>query len=307
MDSIPSDEITVDFFPFFRTYKDGRIHRYNQPTIVPATDDPITGIRSKDVVVSPDNNVSARLFLPGGVEKDEKLPVLVYIHGGAFVIESAFSSQYHSYMSSVAAEAKVLALSVEYRLAPEHPIPACFEDSWAALKWVESHAKDRQGPEPWINNHADFTRIYVAGDSAGGNIAHNTVSRASSEGLEDGMKIVGMILAHPYFGSGQTEKLWDVICSDSDNKGTEDPRLNPMAHPNLLSNLKCDKVLICTGEKDFIRDRSWLYYEALKKSGWSGQLEIFDYEGEGHVFHLLNPNCDNAGIYMKQVVSFLKD
>lgn len=305
MDSNPLDEITLDFSPYLRAYRDGRIHRFDQPPIVPASEDPLTGIRSKDVVVSPDNSVSVRLFLPGAVEKDETLPVLIYIHGGAYMIESAFSSQYHSYVSSVVAEAKVLALSVEYRLAPEHPIPACFEDAWAALKWVESHAKGRQGPETWINNHADFSRIYVGGDSAGGNITHNTVSRASIEGLDDGVKIVGMILAHPFFGSGQTEKLWDAICSD--NKGPEDPRLNPMAHPNLLSSLKCDKVLICTGEKDFIRDRGWLYYEALKKSGWSGQVEIFDYEGEDHVFHLKNPNCDNAGIYMKRVVSFFKD
>lgn len=48
------------------------------------------------------------------------------------------------------------------------------------------------------------------------------------------------------------------------------------------------------------------YYEALKNSGWDGEVEIMDTEGEDHDFHLINPNCENANLLMKKIVSFLK-
>lgn len=286
-------------------YKDGRVEKFLQTPSVPPSDsdDPNTSARSKDVVISPETQVGARLFLPKTVKPGQKLPVLIYIHGGAFVIGSAYSIAYHNYVSSVAAEGNVIAVSVEYRLAPEHPIPACYDDSWAVTKWVASHVS-RQGPESWLNNHADFSRVFLAGDSAGGNIAHNMAVKASQDGLEEGVKFVGLILAHPYFGKGGEEKLWEYITSDF--KGWDDPRLNPMAHPRShLSSLVCEKILLCTSETDFIRDRGLLYYEVLKKSGWSGELEILDVEKEGHVFHILNPGGDNAGVLMKRVVSFL--
>ncbi|XP_027120378.1 probable carboxylesterase 12 [Coffea arabica] len=312
MDSLPPiphadpDLIALDFVPFFRVYKDGRVEKFIKAPFVPPadSDDPQStgGVRSKDVIISSETQACARLYLPATVKPDEKLPVLIYIHGGAFVIGSAFGVVYHSYLTSVVAEANVVAVSVEYRLAPEHPIPACFDDSWAVTKWVDSHA-NRKGPEPWLNNHADFSRVFLAGDSAGGNIAHYMTVKASQEGLGDGVKLEGLILAHPFFGKGGREELWEYITSDF--KGWDDPRLNPMASPELLSGLVCGKILLFTSETDPLRDRSLRYCEAIKMSGWSGELEVVDVEKEGHTFHILNPSGDNAGILMKRLVSFL--
>lgn len=173
--------------------------------------------------------VFARIFLPKTVGQGEKLPVLFYMHGGAFVIGSAYNSVYHSYVSSLAAGANVLAVSIEYRLAPEHPVATCFEDCWETVKWVTSHhhASGRQGPEPWINDQADFTRVYLAGDSAGGTLAQNMVMRASScniNGVEDGVKIAGMVLIDTFFGTKpDDEYLWKCLCSDEKNlTGLED-------------------------------------------------------------------------------------
>lgn len=249
--------------------------------------------------------MGARIFLPKTVKPDERLPLLVYYHGGAFSIESAFSSIYSNYLSSVVAEANVIAVSVEYRLAPQHPIPACYDDSWEVTRWVGSHA-NRQGPEPWLNNHANFDKVFFAGDSAGANIAHNMATKVTvADGPENGViKPLGMILAHPFFGNWKVDKLWEYICSDF--KGWEDPRMNPMAHPNIMAGLICKKILIITGERDFLKQRGVLYYEALKKSGWSGEVEMVDFEGEGHVFHLLDPTCEKARTLMKLVVSFFK-
>ena len=67
-------------------------------------------------------------------------------------------------------EANVVAISVNYRKAPEHPIPAAYEDSWAAFQWVESHCNNG-GPEAWLNEHVDFERVFLAGESSGANVA----------------------------------------------------------------------------------------------------------------------------------------
>lgn len=203
-------------------------------------------------------------------------------------------------LNKVVAEAQVLAVSVEYRLAPEHPVPACYHDTWTVMKWVTSHAGEGKGTDPWINNHGDFNRVFLAGDSAGGNIAHNLMAQASADGLENGVKLEGMALVHPYFGYGH-ESVWGDVCEDS--MGFNDPRLRPMAHPNILSGLNCRKIMVFIAEKDRIRESGWVYYEALRKSGWGGVVEIKETEGEDHVFHLHKPSSENAEILMKNFVS----
>lgn len=163
-----SKEIEYHVPMFFKVYKDGSIEKYRKHDYAPPSDNPITGVRSKDIVVVPENNVTVRLYLPKITQNnDQKFPLLVYFHGGAFVIESAFSTYYHSYLHSLAAETNVLIVSVEYRLAPEHKIPACYDDSWAAMKWVSQQANSEQGTEPWLKNHADFSRVFLSGKCAG--------------------------------------------------------------------------------------------------------------------------------------------
>ncbi|KAF3623549.1 hypothetical protein FXO38_30691 [Capsicum annuum] len=81
-----------------------------------------------------EDNVIVRLYLPKITQNDEKFPLLVYFRGGGFAIESAFSTYYDSYLHSLAAETNVLAVFIQYRLAPEHKIPACYDDSWAVMK-----------------------------------------------------------------------------------------------------------------------------------------------------------------------------
>ncbi|XP_031126122.1 2-hydroxyisoflavanone dehydratase-like [Ipomoea triloba] len=301
-----STKVVHDFFPIFRVYDDGRVERFKNHVSVPPTDDPETGVQSKDVVIVPENNVWARLYLPKVTDGAEKFPVLFYIHGGAFSIESASSATYDKYLHAVTAKANVVTVSVEYRLAPEHKLPACYDDSWAVMQWVASHGKDGgQGSDPWLKTHADLSRVFLAGDSAGANIAHYMMVKASEEKSQDCLKPVGMILGHPYFGiSGEPDKLWEIVYPDCPASG--DPMGNPAAIPGLLSQLGCSKILVCIAEKDFIRDRGLKYYEALKNSGWGGHLELVDSDGEEHVFHLLNPTCEQADLMMNRVVAFLK-
>ncbi|GLT54364.1 hypothetical protein SLA2020_275670, partial [Shorea laevis] len=138
----------------------------------------------------------------------QKLPLLFYVHGGAFVNESAFSLKYHNFVNTLVAEANVIGVSFEYSLFPTRPITACYKDSWVGLQWVASHCNGN-GPEPWLNDHADFQRVFVAGDSAGANISHTLLVRVGLIGLP-GVKVVGAVLVHPYFGGKHTEldKMW---------------------------------------------------------------------------------------------------
>ncbi|KAL1534672.1 putative carboxylesterase 12 [Salvia divinorum] len=295
MESDPT-QIAHDFPPFFRVHSTGHVERYITHDFVPPGHDPLTDVVSKDVLISPQTPLSVRLFLPKIPPSDPKPPLIFYTHGGGFTIESAFSSTYHRHLNALASLSRSLIVSVDYRLAPEHPIPACYDDSFAALRWVDSRS------DPWISDHADLRRVFLAGDSAGANIAHNTLVRARSDG-GFGLGFAGLILVHPFFGIGKADRVWDYTCPGSG--GVDDPRLHPMAHPDVMSGLGCGRVLVCVAEKDFLRSRGLGYYQSLKESGWNGVVEMFETPGEQHVFHLLDHTSANAAALLTRIVQFV--
>lgn len=312
----PDTEIQFDFFPFLRLYKSGRIERLLGTDVVPASIDPVTGVASKDVTIDSSTGVSARLYLPTSTTNNKKLPILVYIHGGGFVIESAFSPTYHNYLNVLVARADLLAVSVEYRRAPEHPLPAAYDDAWAAANWVASHAAAAAGgPEPWLSEHGDFDRVFLAGDSAGANIAHHVAVRTGAEELGRGMRIKGMVLIHPYFRGKEPvgtessdpsvrekmESTWTFVCGGK--KGLEDPLVDPLTGQG-MERLACDRVLVTVAERDFLRERGKAYYEGLKASAWAGEVELMESDGEDHVFHLRNPTGEKALKDMERMISF---
>ncbi|KAJ9705003.1 hypothetical protein PVL29_003175 [Vitis rotundifolia] len=311
-------EIAHDLPPFLRAYTDGRVERFFGTDVVPPSVDSETGVSTKDVAIAPERGVSARIFKPNTINPDQKLPLLIYYHGGALCLGSPYCTTYHNYVTSLVDEANIIAVSVDYRLAPEHPVPVPYEDSWAATQWVVSHSHG-QGPEAWLNDHSDFKRVFLAGDSAGANIAHNMAIRAGVEGLGV-VKLSGICLVHPYFGRREADcdsrgtgdslvdkkpgvdNKWLFVCPNT--SGINDPIINPAADQN-LRKLGCSKVLICVAEKDGLRKRGWFYYEVLGKSGWGGALEIVETEGEDHVFYLFKPGCEKAVALMKRLASFM--
>ncbi|XP_054785490.1 hydrolase 3-like [Prosopis cineraria] len=106
------------------------------------------------------------------------------------------SQLYHSYLNLFVSQVNVVVVSVEYRLAPEHSLPAAYEDSWEALKWVVTCSTKDASEEPLLN-YGDFSRVFIAGDSAGGNIVHNIAMRGGVEDLTGGVRILGAIYVHP--------------------------------------------------------------------------------------------------------------
>nr|GMC85429.1 probable carboxylesterase 12 [Ipomoea batatas] len=313
-----SADVLYDF-SIMRVYTDGRVERLAGKDVVPAGLDAETGVQSKDVVISPELNISARLYLPKTAGTDgRKLPLLVYFHGGGFVIESAFSPTYQKHLNLVAAEANAVIVSVNYRLAPEHPLPAAYDDSWLALKWLASHSHGG-GQEPWLNDYADFDRAFFGGDSAGGNIAHNMAMRVGSGNPDaEGINLEGIYLNCPFFwgkdpigNEGDNvyvisllENLWKFV--NPGTTGLDDPLINPAADPD-LARVGCKRVLVYVGEKDPLRNRGWHYKEALRKKGWDGYVEVVEAKGEDHVFNLINPTSDNAMAMVKKLASFINN
>ena len=293
-------DVAREFPHLFRLYKDGTVERFIGTDTTPPGTDPHTKVQSKDVTINPQTGVASRLYLPPNPAG--KLPLIIYIHGGAFCICSPFNTTYHRHLNTIAAEANALILSVHYRLAPEHPLPAAYDDNWEAIQWAASHAGGGEGPEPWLNDHADFGSVFFAGDSAGANLAHNMAMRGAAEGF-GGLTLDGVVLIHPYFGNEQKDELIEFLYPSYG--GPDDPKIHPAKDPK-LSGLGGRRVLVLVAEKDFLRERGRNYYEAVKGSGWNGTVEMVETEGEGHVFHLFDPTKEKSVDLVKQFVSFMK-
>jgi acetyl esterase/lipase len=177
MEKDPDTTVKHDFFPVARIYESGRLERLLGTNTVPPGTDPATGVISKDVPINPTTSVSARLYLPPDLPSNAKLPILLYFHGGAFIIETAASPTYHNYLNSLVSKARIIAVSVEYRRAPEHPLPAAYDDCWEVLAWTASGSC----PDEWVSRYADLARLYLGGDSAGANTAHHVAVKAASQ------------------------------------------------------------------------------------------------------------------------------
>ncbi|KAH6776935.1 hypothetical protein C2S51_008247 [Perilla frutescens var. frutescens] len=313
-------EVLTDISPIIKVYTDGTVERlFVSPKIPPSPEDPTTGVATKDTAISP--AVCARLYLPKLNNPTQKLPILLHFHGGGFCVGSAFSLLDHRYLSLLSATSSALVISADCRLAPEHPLPAVYDDSWEALQWLCSHAADQTSFEKdeWIAKHGDFSRVFIGGDSAGGNIAHNIAMRAASDSLPGNVKIVGAILSHPYFwgsnpvGSEPKEdieqslpyRLW-LFVFPSAAGGIDNPMINPLAAgaPS-LSGLGCSKILVCLAENDILTSRGRVYAEAVKKSGWKGQVEVVEVEGVDHCFHIYDIQSEKARNFIHRIADFI--
>ncbi|XP_052200929.1 probable carboxylesterase 2 [Diospyros lotus] len=310
-------EVAQEVLPYLRVYKDGTVERLAGIEVAPAGLDPETGVFSKDMVIIPETGVSARLYRPSLAPNNRKLPLVVYFHGGAFCISSVADPFYHNSLKRLVSEANVILVSVGYRLAPENPLPAAYDDSWAALQWVATHSGG-DGTEPWIKNDVDFGKVFLAGDSAGANMAHHFAIRQAGAARIKDLDIHGILMIHPYFwgkkqlGSEEKDQArkamvdcwWKFVCPSE--KGNDDPLINPFVEGSpSLSGLACGRVIVCVAEKDILRERGKLYYESLVKSGWKGAAEMAETEGEDHVFHIFNPLSEKAVKMIKRLASFI--
>lgn len=199
-------------------------------------------------------------------EAPDALPVLVFSHGGGWVLGTLDSAG--SICRELARRAGCVVVSVDYRLAPEHPFPAAVEDAYIALSWVASHAETVGG---------DPTRIAVGGTSAGGTLAAATALRARDA---DGPDVAHQLLCYP-----ATDDAFDT---DSYRENADGPLLtkadmewfwaqylrspvdaaNPYAVPMRAADVTdLSSATVVTGGFDPLRDDGFAYADRLAHGG----------------------------------------
>ena len=98
------------------------------------------------------------------------------------------------------------------------------------------------------------------------------------------------------------------MCPSDSDLGLDHPLINPFVDgaPD-LSGLGCGRVLVTVSEKDILKDRGWAYYEKLVKSKYEGKVEMYEVEGEDHVFHIFDANAEKAVNLMKRIATFINE
>ncbi len=230
-------------------------------------------------LATPDGALPLRIYRPRAASP---LPVLVYFHGGGFVLGSIDS--HDALARNLSSGADCLVVSVGYRLAPEHRYPAAADDCAAAVTWVHGHAGEIG---------ADASRIAVGGDSAGGNLAAVAALRSRDE---HGPTITAQLLIYPvtqmrapvqgslvsngegYFLQARAVAWFDdMYLGDSDTHGLA--YASPLLAPS-LSGLP--PALVITAEFDPLRDQGEHYAQRLRQAGVS--VRLIRYDGAIHGF-----------------------
>ena len=229
----------------------------------------------------PGGPIPLRLYRPPGVSAAARLPVLVFCHGGGWVIGDLDTHDTLARELSVASGAAVV--SVDYRLAPEHRFPAAAEDAFAATKWVAENAASL-GVDP--------ARLAVGGDSAGGNLAIVTSLMARDGG---GPKIAFQLLIYPAtdFSATQishvenaavlplTKPVMEWFCAHylGGQDGITDWRASPMSAPSLK---KLPPAYVITAGYDVLRDEGQDFADRLESAGVA--VTRAHYPGQIHGF-----------------------
>jgi acetyl esterase len=208
------------------------------------------------------------------VSEEKGQPVIVFFHGGGWVIGDLETHDGPCRQLAIAANCTVVA--VDYRLAPEHPFPASIDDCYNATQWVADNAESLG---------VDSDRISVAGDSAGGNLSASVCIKARDE---DGPSICFQLLIYPVTDARMNTASYEangdgyLLTKDSmewfwNHYIREEHILNPLASPLVAADLSgLPPACVITAEFDPLRDEGEAYGEALRQAGVSTEIVRFD-------------------------------
>ncbi|KAB1199929.1 putative carboxylesterase 18 [Morella rubra] len=256
---------------------------------------PIKGVKSSDVTVDPARKLWFRLFIP--TTTATSLPVIVFFHGGGFAFNTPSSKAYNSLCRRLARKLPAVVVSAHYRLTPEYRYPCQYDDCFDVLKFLDRNKDDKLRVLPEI---ADTSKCFLAGDSAGGNLAHHVAVRACRERFQ-AIKVAGLVSIQPYFGGEErtdseirlanaplvsvprTDWGWKAFLPEGANRDHEAVNVSG---PNAvdISGLDYPDTIVFVGGYDPIQDWQRRYYEWLRKS--RKQAKLIEFPNMFHAFYL---------------------
>lgn len=242
--------------------------------------------------------IAVRIYTPTG---EGPFPLLVYFHGGGFTIGDLEISD--PICRALASGAECMVMSVDYRLAPEHPYPAPNDDCWNALRWASEHAAEID---------ADGSRIGVGGDSAGANLAASVALRARDAGLP----LAAQLLLYPCpayeldypsyaeFADGPVLTLDDILFFWDQYMSHEvDRKLPDLAPLHAPDHRGLAPAFIGTGELDPTRDCAEAYGAKLKSTGC--EVIVKRHAGLPHGFYSLVAHVPAVQVAMAELTTWL--
>ena len=268
-------------------------------TAMQGSAEPVAGVQDRKLP-GPGGDLPVRIYTPFG---KGPFPLLINFHGGGWVVGDIESTD--GFCRSIANTVGCIVISVDYRLAPEHPFPAAADDAYHATLWAATHAPGFGG---------DPSRIAVCGDSAGGNLAAVVSQMARDRGKP---ALCFQLLIYPvtdaacdtpsysenadgYFLT-KDAMLWfwnHYVQSDAD-------RTHPYASPLRADSLAgLPPALVITAEFDPLRDEGEQYAERMRAAGTPVQLTRYD--GMIHGFFLMNAMIDQGRKAIQQSAEALR-
>jgi acetyl esterase len=292
--------IAAGFVPTSSLSPEGAREQMNRRRAMSTIPPPEVAHVEDRTIPGPAGDIPVRLYRGSN---DSTLPLLVYFHGGGWVIGDLDS--HDAACRAYASGANCAVLSIDYRLAPEHRYPAAAEDCYAALVWAAAHGEALG---------ADTTRIALSGDSAGGNMTIAVSLMARDRG---GPRVLLQVPIYPVADHDFTTSSYQQ-CAEGYGMGAADMRWfwdhyvpdvsrrnEAYASPLRAESLKgLPPALVITAEYDVLRDEGEAYARRLQQAGVPTTLRR--YKGMIHGFVGQFAVMDQGRVAVNQIVSALK-
>ncbi|XP_026454170.1 probable carboxylesterase 18 [Papaver somniferum] len=282
---------------------------------------PVHGVKTLDILIDSTKELWYRLFIPTELPSADggtnKLPVILFFHGGAFTFLSPDLIIYDAVCRRFAHKVPAIVVSVNYRLTPDHRFPSQYDDGFDTLKFLDEN--NFSG----LPSNADLSCCFLAGDSAGGNIAHHVAVRWASKVDEfQQVKVIGLVAIQPFFGGEERtesetrlhgapvipsvkhcDRHWKMFVPEGSDRDHEAVNIfGPNSKTDISKLKEFPSTLVFIGGFDPLQDWQRRYYEGLMSFG--KQAYLVEYHNVIHAFYVI-PDFSESYLLISEVKRFI--